>query len=52
MDMQPQEPFVRDPEDPPGQTPQREVIEDPDMPLEAPIDDVFDPTTEAPDVTD
>ncbi len=40
-------------EDRPPPTPQREIIEDPDVPLEAPIDDVNDPTVvEGPMVAD
>lgn len=37
---------------PPVQTPQDEVIPDPDVPITAPVDDVYEPDTEAPDVTD
>jgi hypothetical protein len=50
--MQPQEPFIDDPDDVPGQTPQQEVIDDPDLPAETPVDDVSDPVGEEPDVVD
>jgi len=36
--MQPREPIIDEP--------------DPDVPVEAPVDDVYEPVTEAPDVTD
>jgi hypothetical protein len=49
--MQPREPIIDDPI-PPDRTPHGEVIGDPDVPLEAPVDDVYDPVTEGPDVTD
>ena len=50
--MQPQEPIINDPGDVPGQTPQQEIIGDPDLPSETPVDDVYDPVTEGPDVVD
>jgi hypothetical protein len=49
--MQPQEPVINDPGEVPT-TPTTEVIQDPDIPIDAPVDDVFDPATEEPDVTD
>jgi hypothetical protein len=48
--MHPHEPVI-DPM-PADQTPHGEVIDDPDVPLQAPVDDVYEPITEAPDVTD
>jgi hypothetical protein len=50
--MQPQEPIINDPGDVPGQTPQQEIIADPDLPFETPVDDVYDPVTEGPDIVD
>jgi hypothetical protein len=50
--MQPQEPFINDPGDIPGQTPQKEVIDDTDLPEDTPVDDVYEPITEGPDVVD
>lgn len=49
--MQPQQPIISDP-DTPQQTPQREIIDDPDIPSDAPVDDVYEPASEGPDVTD
>ena len=49
--MQPQEPVIFDP-DVPGQTPDQEIIDDPDIPDQTPVDDVDEPNTEGPIVTD
>ncbi len=34
----PRAPVINDPVEPPNQTPEREIINDPDIPLEAPVD--------------
>lgn len=47
--MQPQEPVINDPGTP---HPSQEIINDPDIPTDAPVDDVYEPNTEGPDVVD
>jgi hypothetical protein len=49
--MQPQQPVINDPGEVPT-TPTTEVINDPDIPNQVPVDDVFDPVTEGPDIVD
>jgi hypothetical protein len=49
--MQPQEPVIPDPGEVPT-TPATEVINDPGIPDDAPVDDVFDAPTEGPDIVD
>jgi hypothetical protein len=49
--MQPQEPVINDPGEVPT-TPGSEVINDPDIPLDAPVDDVYEPSPEGPAIVD
>jgi hypothetical protein len=49
--MQPQEPVINDPDY--TSTPDTEVIDDPDIPVDAPVDDVYEPVLEdSPDIVD
>jgi hypothetical protein len=50
--MQPQEPVINDPDDAPDSLPGADIIDDPDIPVYAPVDDVYEPDTESPDVVD
>jgi hypothetical protein len=50
--MQPQEPVINDPDDAPGTVPGDDVINDPDIPVDAPVDDVYEPDSEGPDIVD
>jgi hypothetical protein len=50
--MQPQEPIINDPDDAPDTLPGADVINDPDIPVNAPVDEVYEPDTEGPDVVD
>jgi hypothetical protein len=52
LPMQPQEPIINDPDDAPNTTPGGDVINDPDIPVDAPVDDVYEPNIEGPDVVD
>jgi hypothetical protein len=49
--MQPQEPVINDPGDVPT-TPGSEIINDPDIPVDAPVDDVYEPDSEGPAIFD
>ena len=49
--MQPQEPVINDPGDVPT-TPGSEIINDPDIPVDAPVDDTYDAPIEGPDIVD
>lgn len=49
--MQPQEPVINDPGEVPT-TPGNEVINDPDIPVDAPVDDVYEPDSEGSAIVD
>lgn len=50
--MQPQEPVINDPPGEVPTTPGNEVINDPDIPVDAPVDDVYKPGSEGPAIVD
>jgi hypothetical protein len=50
--MQQQEPVINDPDDAPDTVPGDDIINDPDIPVDAPVDDVYEPDSEGPDVVD
>ncbi len=50
--MQPEEPVINDPDDAPGTVPGADIINDPDIPADAPVDDVYEPYTDTLPVDD
>jgi hypothetical protein len=43
---------IDDPDDAPDTLPGADIIDDPDIPVDAPVDDVYEPDIEGPDAVD